>query len=133
MSRSGYTDDCDNLNIYRATVKRAIRGKRGQAFLHELAKTLDEMPDKKLITSELISEDGSVCAIGSICKARGLDISEVDVYEADQVGALVNISKSLAAEIEYENDEGAYRSDETPGQRWIRMRKWVQDQLTVAP
>ncbi len=37
MSRSGYQDDCEGLNLYRGTVRRAIRGKRGQAFLRELA------------------------------------------------------------------------------------------------
>ncbi len=38
MSRSGYTDDCDEseLNLYRGSVMRATRGKRGQEFFKAL-------------------------------------------------------------------------------------------------
>lgn len=38
MSRSGYSDDCDDPlqeGRWRAAVNSAIRGKRGQAFLRE--------------------------------------------------------------------------------------------------
>ena len=129
MSRSGYTDDCDNLNLYRGTVERAINGKRGQSFLRELAAELDAMLEKRLIQSELIAENGEVCAIGSVCKARNLDVKDVDVYDAGQVGDLVGISRSMAAEIEFENDEGNWVGNETPEQRWIRMRKWVEMQI----
>lgn len=127
MSRSGYSDDCENLNLYRGTVERAFNGKRGQAFLKELAKSMDEMPEKRLIAGELINEQKQVCAIGVVCKARGLDVSTVDFYDADQVGQLVGIARSMAAEIEFENDEG--HSTETPEQRWARMRKWVDDSI----
>jgi hypothetical protein len=53
MSRSGYTDDYGDddplaLGRWRSAVNNAIRGKRGQAFLHDLAATLDAMPEKKL-------------------------------------------------------------------------------------
>lgn len=80
MSRSGYTDDdCDNtLNLYRGTVQRAIRGKRGQAFLRELAAAMDSMPVKELIANELVAPNGQVCAIGAVCQARGLDVSKLD-------------------------------------------------------
>ena len=130
MSRSGYSDDYDynQLMLYRNTVERAIKGKRGQAFLQELAKALDDMPEKRLIAWELITKTGEVCAIGSVCKARGLDVSGVDVEDADAVGDLVGIARSMAAEIEYENDE-AGRSDETPEERWVRVRRWVQEKL----
>ena len=37
MSRSGYTDECEYLDLYRGKVERAIKGKRGQKFLQELA------------------------------------------------------------------------------------------------
>lgn len=128
MSRSGYSDDCDNLNLYRATVARAIRGKRGQKFLIELAKAMDQIPEKRLIRSELISESGQVCTIGTVCKLRGLDVSNIDVYDPKEVGDLVGIASQMAAEIEFENDE-AGGSLETPEDRWIRMRKWVNENL----
>lgn len=53
MSRSGYTDDDDDplaTGRWRAQVRSAIRGKRGQAFLRELIAALDAMPEKALIT-----------------------------------------------------------------------------------
>lgn len=128
MSRSGYSDDGEYLNLYRATVDRSIAGKRGQAFLKELAKALDDMPEKRLIQHELIAETGEVCTIGAVCKARGLDVKGVDIDDPSTIGRLVGISMSMAAEIEYENDERA-RHDETPEQRWTRMRQWVNENL----
>lgn len=129
MSRSGYSDDCDYMNLYRATVERAISGKRGQEFLRELAKSMDEMPEKRLIANELVTEVGEVCAIGVVCKNRGINVTNVDIEDADTIGQLVGISRSMAAEIEYENDEQGL-SSETPEQRWVRMRKWVTNNLT---
>lgn len=131
MSRSGYSDDCENVQLWRGAVDRAIQGKRGQNFLRELADAMDAMPEKRLITSELISETGEMCTIGVVCKARGLDVSNVDVYESKQVGNLVGIARAMAAEIEFENDER--RSNETPEERWVRMRKWVDEHLITSP
>ncbi len=128
MSRSGYSDDCEYVNLYRGRVERAIKGSRGQAFLKELAKAMDEMPEKKLITDELINSKGEMCTIGVVCKLRGLDVSGIDVYDSNRVGSLVDIASSMAAEIEYENDECGY-VHETPEQRWVRMRKWVQENI----
>ena len=135
MSRSGYSDDYDGDNpfylIYPSIVERSIKGKRGQTFLKELAKELDAMPEKRLIAHELIKEN-ECCTIGVICKARGIDVSGVDVEDAHAVGNLVGISSSMAREIEYENDQGFnfYNSNkETPENRWLRMRKWVAEQL----
>jgi len=130
MSRSNYSDDYEYFDLYRGTVERSIKGKRGQKFLRELADTLDKMQTKRLIKSELISDAGECCTIGTVCRARGIDVSKVDVYDPYEVGALVGISRSMAAEIEYENDESHFAfSDESPEDRWTRMRKWVGDNL----
>lgn len=102
MNRSGYVDDCDDTLAYgrwRAQVKSATRGKRGQAFLLELAKAMDEMPEKILIAGELINDDGDCCAIGVVCKSRGIDVSKIDCEEPEQVGNAVGIARQLAAEI----------------------------------
>lgn len=118
------------LNLYRATVKRSIRGKRGQAFLRELRDAMDAMPEKILIAEELIDGEGDCCAIGVVCKSRGLDVSATDPHCPDSVAGLVGVARCLAAEIEYENDEcGPWRGGETPAERWTRMRKWVDDQI----
>lgn len=129
MSRSGYSEDLasdDPLQYgrWRAQVKSAIRGKRGQAFLRELAAAMDAMPVKELITRELVREDGACCTIGVVCKSRGLDVSKVDCDDPPSVGNLVGIAHQLAAEIEYENDENC--SGQTPGKRWEIMRRWVE-------
>lgn len=143
MSRSGYVDDVDDtlaLGRWRAQVKSAIRGKRGQSFLRELAKAMDAMPEKVLIASQLIDDEGDCCTIGVVCKLRSLDVSTVDCQDPTEVGSLVGIAHQLAAEIEYENDEcgdryerteaGSFkRVAETPEERWVRMRKWVQSHI----
>lgn len=145
MSRSGYVDDMDDalaLGRWRAQVKSAIRGKRGQAFLRELAAAMDAMPEKALIKDELIDQDGRCCTIGVVCKIRGVDVSRIDYEEPEEVGAAVGIARQMAAEIEYENDECDTRFErdandprqwnrieETPEERWQRMRKWVESQI----
>jgi len=137
MSRSGYTDDWENpgtLNLYRANVDRAIAGKRGQAFLREMAAALDALPVKELVAENMVRDSAHVCAIGAVAVARGKDVSELDIYDGDDVGALFGISRALACEIAYENDEcGPYGKAETPAERWLRMRAWVSACLKGGP
>lgn len=133
MSRSGYTDDTDDtgdilaIGRWRAQVASAIRGNRGQKFLHELAAAMDAMPEKVLIREELITTEGDCCALGVICKARGIDVRNVDELDSREVGGVVGIAWQLAAEIAYENDER--EENRSPEARWIRMRAWVQRKL----
>ncbi len=129
MSRSGYSDDCEYLDLWRANVDRAIAGKRGQAFLRELIQSLEAMPEKKLIQHALW-ESGEVCAIGSVGLKRGLDMARLDPEEPDQVGKAFGISTILAQEIVYENDERA--ESQTPEERWARMHSWAKSHLKVA-
>ena len=136
MSRSGYSDDCDDegrLHLWRGAVDRAIAGKRGQAFLREMAAAMDAMPEKVLITDTIVDGDGDACAIGTVALARGLDVSTIDPEDPDQVAARFGIARALACEIAYLNDEGDYSYSETPAKRWTRMRKWVDEQLAVKP
>ncbi len=129
MSRSGYIDDCEGLNLYRGRVANALKGKRGQSFFRELAEEMDAMPIKELIAQELINKaTGSCCTIGVICKSRGIDVSKIDCDEPDAVARAVGISTTMAAEIEWMNDE-AGRHDEPPTERWTRIRKWVEEQI----
>lgn len=127
MSRSGYSDDCEHLELYRGNVDRSLRSKRGQAFLGELAVALDAMPERKLIKHELIDSNGDCCAMGAVCKARGTDVSFVDPDDPERVAATVGIAKIMAAEIAFMNDE--WSDNETPEQRWERMREWVGKNL----
>mgnify|MGYP001566836741 CR=1 FL=1 len=129
MSRSGYTDDdCDGYNaLWRGQVASAIRGKRGQAFLHELIEALDALPEKKLIAEELHKE-GAVCAIGSVWLKRGIDMAPLDVEDFERLGKVFGIAHQLVCEIEYVNDElGSYK--QTPEDRWQRVRDWAVKNL----
>ena len=141
MSRSGYTDDWDladnRLYLYRGAVESALRGRRGQAFLREMLAALDALPEKRLIQNMLV-EDGAVCALGAVGRARGLDMKpfapvDDDDYDndddmGDAMAGLFGIARSMAAEIMYENDEGTW-AQETPEQRFARMRRWVERQI----
>lgn len=130
MSRSGYSDDLENWDMirWRGAVASAIRGERGQQILRELAEAMDAMPNKRLIAHELVQE-GEFCALGVVGEKRGIDLTKIDPEDRDAVATQFNIAAAMAAEIVYENDEGGWQ--ETPEQRWQRMRKWVASKLTV--
>lgn len=161
MSRSGYSDDIA-VNywqhiMWRGRVASAIRGKRGQKLLRELAAAMDAMPEKTLTAHELISTDGEYCALGVVGACRGIDLSKLDPEDYDAVAAAFDIAAPLAQEIVYENDEivkdyvfeeveicgpirQSYREwgshtktvrvtvDSGP-RRWLHMRKWVEANL----
>lgn len=115
---------------FRGAVKSAIRGKRGQAFLKELIKALDAMPEKKLIEGELHRE-GEYCAIGTVGAARGVDLDNLDVSDYDKLGEVFGISSKLVQEIEWINDELIHAKDsEKDERRWQVVRDWAEAQLT---
>jgi hypothetical protein len=92
---------------------------------------LDALEAKRLIANDLVREgellsDG-VCAIGAIGMARGIEMSEIDPEDRDTIAGTFDVAPALAAEIMYENDEGSWQ--ETPEQRFARMRAWVDKQI----
>ena len=123
MSRSGYSDDCEYVDLWRGAVDRATFSVRGQRLLRRLRDALDAMPVKRLITNQLVDADGEVCALGAVDPAKHIDPDDLEA-----VGRHFDIDEALAAEIVYMNDEAVYRP-ETPGQRWARMRLWVEKQI----
>lgn len=134
MSRSGYVDGiCGQEEQWahirwRGAVWSATRGRRGQQMLRELRAALDAMPEKRLITDDLISADGELCALGALGAKRGLPLGSFDPEDTAQVADAFGIADALAREIVFMNDEcGFYR--ETPEARWVRMREWVDRQL----
>ena len=131
MSRSGYSDDFADDNWafirWRGAVNSAIKGKRGQSFLREMATVLDSMPVKRLIASEFVAKDGEVCALGAVAKARALDVSNVDPQDRELVANKFSIAGALAAEIMYKNDNDFSYWDEEPEHRWRRVREWVEE------
>lgn len=140
MSRSGYHDDLDNWAMikWRGQVASATRGRRGQKLLNDLLEALDAMPEKALIAHDLETEDGEVCALGALGKARGIDMQKLDPEEPESVGAAFDVAPQLAQEIVYMNDEyldGTWNDATkhydpiTPEQRWTRMRTWIVSQI----
>lgn len=109
MSRSGlYEDDGEDPLAYgrwRGAVASAIRGKRGQAFLRELADALDAMPEKWLVAGELQSEDGCNCTLGVIAGKRGLDVTIMDVDDYESIADSLGVNAKIAQEVMWENDE----------------------------
>lgn len=140
MSRSGYTEDNDDnwsMICWRGAVSSALRGKRGQAFLRELAEAMDAMPVKRLVDG-VLEADGEFCTLGVIAKARGVKAEHPDCVKEAQ--RLLDIADAMAREIVYENDEAGHYTNlnpltgryepETPEQRWTRMRGWVDKQIS---
>ena len=125
MSRSGYSEDGDQWATikWRGAVAAAMRGKRGQAFLLELVRALDEMPEKRLIANDLI-RDGQVCALGCVGAKRGIDLGKLDPEDYGAIAEVFGIARPLVREIEWMNDDAAPRND-TPERRWQRMRDWA--------
>lgn len=154
MSRSGYSDDCENIGLWRSAVDRATFGKRGQAFFKRLVTALDAMPVKRLITGEIVNSSGDVCALGAVDP-----VARVDPEDCYAVGEHFRIAPALAAEIAYMNDERfggeycyaegpdrqsvavSYRAhcgvwtfiEYSPEERWSRMRAWAQKQIYEEP
>ena len=127
MSRSGYGDGCDDnwsLIRWRGAVESSIRGKRGQAFLKEMLAAMDALPERKLIAEEL-EAGGAVCAIGSVGRVRGIDMTGIDPEDSARVAATFGIAEPLAREIVFMNDEGG-AWNEPAEVRFNRMRRWVE-------
>ncbi len=124
MSRHGYVEECDDYwqSIrWSGAIKRALRGRRGQAFLRDLVVALDALPAPRLIGEELENENGEFCALGAVGRVRGLDMSKLDTEDHHALSAAFGIPRTLAAEVMYENDEGAG----TPERRFAHVRRWA--------
>jgi hypothetical protein len=125
MSRCGYTDDCEwGFGLWEGALIRSFNGRRGQAFLKELLEVLDALPNKRLIMDDL-ERDGEVCALGAIVRARGEDT--YDAYTPQEIAGILNISRAMAAEIMFENDE--VRPHDSEEQRFERMHKWIKSRI----
>lgn len=141
MSRSGYVEDYENVELYRRAVRNAIKGKRGQALLRDMLAGLDALPEKRLIAGAMIDKQGEVCALGAAGVHRNRDMSEMTVVsewddepemDIPRVTAAFDVADCLAREVAFVNDEANYQP-ETPEQRWARVRGWVVRNITALP
>lgn len=160
MSRSGYSDSLDQWDLirWRGAVKSAIRGKRGQQALREIAAALDSLPTQELAAESLVTTDGEYCTLGALGRARGLDMRQLDPEDREAVAQAFGIAEALAAEVMYLNDEAVsawnyvtveivgpvrygypdfnqhrrsvrVREEGLDHKRWRYMRAWVAEQL----
>jgi hypothetical protein len=134
MSRAGYTDDdADQWSRirWRGQVESALRGKRGQAFLRELIAAMDALPEKRLISGDLIA-DGAVCALGAVGLRRGVDLAALDPHDPETLADVFGIAHQMIREIEFMNDEVfdfGTPGRRTPERRWQAMRDWAERHL----
>lgn len=139
MGRSGFYegDGQAEHNLFRGRVTRSLRGKRGQKALRDLIKGMDAMKEKKLAYGKFQS-GGNMCAIGVIANARGLDFSDLnpddpdDLVDHDIISSRLDIAECMSREIQYENDEAWYEV-ETDEHRWVRVRAWAVSLLKADP
>lgn len=158
MSRSGYSDECDNMwahICWRGAVASSIRGKRGQAMLKETLAALEALPEKTLAANSLVNADGQYCTLGALGRARNIDMTKIDPDDIDSVKSAFGITHALAAEIMYLNDDstpeffwgmvelcGPLRPTErrfvniklinknAGHDRYEFMRKWLEENIT---
>ena len=143
MSRHNYSCDFfDPLEVgrFHARLKSTLYGRRGQAFLREMRAALLAMPEKRLIAGAL-EEEGAVCAMGCVGRARNLDLSGVAADDPEQVAKLMGISPTLVREIAWNNDdeqEGGWgpedfdNSPEAQEERYGRVLRWIERNLKEA-
>ena len=129
MSRSWYTYDAPENDKeqqaqarHRAAVSRAIKGKRGQAFLKEMLLAMDAMPVKRL-EDYILSDDTGCCAMGAVAESRGLNVSNIDPEDRFAVAAILGIAASMVQELAYYNDEAEASFFESAEQKFVRMRR----------
>lgn len=139
MSRSGYVEDNEDPLQYgrwRAAVKSALQGKRGQALLRDLAQTLDAMEDKRLYPGSFATAEGEYCTLGALGAKRGIKMDDLgDEYDCDtkRVGERFGIAPAMAAEIMWLNDEylveKVIKNPDHARERWLKMREWIDKNL----
>ena len=59
-------------------------------------------------------------------------MSKLDPEDPDGIAKAFGIAPTLVREIEFQNDDDfrySYSRNETPEQRWARVREWVVEQL----
>ena len=161
MSRSGlYEYDGDDPLAYgrwRAQVKSAINGKRGQAFLRDLLSALDALPEKRLVSGDLVFDGspefpfptqyedvivgadelvtgrgervrvGESCALGALGISRGLDMRKFHQSDPQFIADALDVAHQLAREVIWENDENCGAL--SPEQRFAHMRAWVASKI----
>lgn len=143
--------DCDDYDenypnqyaLYQANTERALKGKRGKAFLRELEAALLALPQKRLIEGRICLA-GEVCAMGALALKRrvetGQKIEEALQWleenapregyvgeTADFMEAHFKVLSNLAVRAALMNDE--WNRGRTPEERYEDVLKWVREEV----
>jgi hypothetical protein len=163
MSRYYGEDNWDDeysqarANIWEATTRRAIRGKRGQANLRFLLEALEDIeravpefpewmpgPDAPRLIEGAICKNGEVCAVGAFArKKRGtqwlLDVNPDEdelsgqngLQVTAEIGSIAGLQITIGYLLAELNDDPSYGwwHKETPEQRFVRVKRAVQGML----
>lgn len=156
MSRFDFDDNGDpriTWEMMAWNLRRHIATAKGQAKLREFRDALLAMPARRLISSDLATKDGDVCAIGAFAAYRrmqngkdwhgaveavrelyqpttiwGWD-AEADAFTTQDAGVReCGLNRTLAWTLGYMNDEDF--GGLLPEQRWQRMYAWVCGRLS---
>lgn len=123
--RISYSDEEDfpgQFDLWQANCMRSIKGKKGQAALHELEQALLALPEKRLIQGELKDEEGGVCAIGALAQYRNHEPRADPWYEMEQVGMELGLPEMVAWRIVALNDADLdFRWERLPGNGFKRV------------
>lgn len=160
MSRSGYSDEPEHLELYRANVRRSFESRKGQARLRELIDDLEAMPVKEL-HADVFAADGRFCALG-VWASKRLPRESVDAFEGDDYDTWRLLDrygwpKLVVFDVVFENDDYRpgrfvyvhgphvspfsyyvpdhgpvrYRVEESPAERHARVLRFLKEQIRV--
>lgn len=128
--------------LWSSNVLRALRSPRGRKALTELREALLRLNNKRLITDRLY-DGADVCAIGAYAVYKqiqeGTDPWEAfellpreiePLEETANIGTQYGLTKTLAWEVAYRNDETYGR--QTPEQRYQTFLRWLDRELGSA-
>jgi hypothetical protein len=154
MSRLNYSEEEDwpgQFELFQANCDRALHGPKGQRALRELEAALLALPEKRLVSGELVQPDGEVCAVGALmlhrAAIRGLSreaaiewYSKIDPYATDETATeYFGLPRLVAWKFVEQNDimcdqrfdkETQRMIDITPEERYERVLSWVRAQLS---
>lgn len=144
--RISYSDEEETpgqFELWQANCRRSLAGRAGQRSLRELEAALVALPSKRLIAGALDDEDGDVCAIGALVKAKGITPEADPDYEMEDVGVECGMPRLVAWKVVEMNDVEFDTTQDvsqlpkwrrralTPEERYEKVLAWVRRQVKV--
>jgi len=146
MSRIDYyeSDGPDTSGLWFASMRKGMRGARGQAALRELEAALLALPERRLIEDEMCDGEG-VCAAGALLLKRATDRGEDRKAALDRIAGTwgdldagiayrplakeLGIGATLAWAIMEVNDEDCGGME--PEDRYAAVLDWVRRNIAA--